>query len=264
MRTHMVIPDCQVKGGVDLSHLPLIGQYAVEKKPDVIVMIGDFADMPSLCSYDAGKKSFEGRRYKHDLEATYYAMSLLMKPIQDYQKHCKEVSHRSHYKPRLVLTLGNHEDRISRAIESDPKLDGTLSLDDLRYKEFGWEVYPYLEVITIDGIAYSHYFTSGSMGRPVSSARALLSKKHISCSMGHVQDTDIAMARTGDGRDITGLFCGTAYLHDEDYLGNQGNGQRRHIVMKYRVHDGQYDLHFVSLDYLFEHYQAKKGEFIYA
>jgi hypothetical protein len=259
---HLVIPDTQVKADVDLSHLPLIGKYALEKRPDVIVMIGDFADMPSLSSYDKGKKSFEGRRYKKDVEAAKYAMSLLMKPIKEYNDHAA-ANHRARYKPRLILTLGNHEDRITRAIESDPMLDGTISIDDLEYEKFGWEVYPYLEVVNVDGIAYSHFFTSGTMGRPVSSARALVAKKHMSCTMGHVQDTDIAMAKTGDGKEIIGLFSGTCYLHDENYLGAQGNGQRRHIVMKYRVKDGSYDPHFVSLDYLFEHYDAKRNEYVF-
>lgn len=262
MRTHLVIPDTQVKAGVDLSHLPLIGKYALEKRPDVIIMIGDFADMESLSSYDKGKKSFEGRRYKKDINAAKYAMQLLMQPIADFNKHASAM-HDKRYKPQLIMTLGNHEDRISRAIESEPMLDGTISIDDLGYKEAGWDVYPYLDVVMVDGIAYSHFFTSGTMGRPVSSARALVSKKHMSCTMGHVQDTDIAMSKTGNGKEIIGLFSGTCYLHDENYLGAQGNGQRRHIIMKYRVKDGSYDPHFVSLDYLFEHYNAKRNEYAF-
>lgn len=64
----LVIPDCQVKPGVPLDHMSWIGKLIVDKKPDVIVNIGDFADIPSLSSYDVGKKSFEGRRYVDDLE----------------------------------------------------------------------------------------------------------------------------------------------------------------------------------------------------
>ena len=59
---HMIIPDTQVKPGSSFEHLKWAGQYAVEKKPDVIVHIGDHWDMPSLSSWDVGKKSFEGRR----------------------------------------------------------------------------------------------------------------------------------------------------------------------------------------------------------
>src|SRR5437868_3592556 len=50
----MVLPDVQAKPGVDFSFLSRIGQYALDKRPEVIVCIGDFADMPSLSSYDKG------------------------------------------------------------------------------------------------------------------------------------------------------------------------------------------------------------------
>lgn len=263
LRTHLVLPDMQVKAGVDLSHLPLIGRYIIDKKPEVIVMIGDFADMPSLSSYDIGKKSFEGRRYKTDIAATRYAMGLLMSPLIEFNRKAKE-NHQKRYYPELHLTLGNHEDRITRVIENDPKLDGTIDLSDLGYTEYGWQVHPYLRVVNIDGVSYSHFFVSGAMCRPVSSARALITKKHSSCTMGHTQKFDYAVDYLPDGREITGLMVSTAYLHDEGYLGEQGNlGQKRHIIMKYRVNQGSYDLHMISLDYLFEHYEAERGKFMY-
>ena len=60
-RTHFVLPDVQAKDGNDFNFLSCIGRYIVDKKPDVIVCLGDFADMESLSSYDVGKKSFEGQ-----------------------------------------------------------------------------------------------------------------------------------------------------------------------------------------------------------
>jgi len=69
--------------------------------------------------------------------------------------------------------------------------------------------------------------------------------------MGHVQKTDIYMGDAkADGTPIIGLFCGACYLHEESYLGPQGNIHRRQIIMKHEVHDGAYDPMFVSLDYL--------------
>lgn len=249
-KKHLVIPDTQVKPGVSLEHFEWIGKYIVEKKPDVIVHIGDLADMPSLCSYDVGKKCFEGRRYKQDIKAALEAQELLFKPLREYNDNQRK-NHKERYKPRFVLLIGNHEERINKVIDSEPRLDGTISIDDLKYKEFGWEVHPFLERVTIDGITYSHYFTSGVMGRPVASAAALLREECRSCTMGHVQHTDIAIHKK---HGFTALFCGTCYLHDEDYLGNQGNGQRRQIILKHGVHDGRYDICFVSLDFLKEKY----------
>lgn len=247
-RTHIVIPDCQVKSGVDITYLSSIGNYIAKKKPDVIVCIGDFADMPSLSVYDLGKKSFEGRRYKSDIASTIEGMTLLMSPIQ------REMEKDPNWKPELHLTIGNHEERILRAINSDPKLDGTISMDDLMYKEFGWTVHDYLVPVVVDGIAYSHYFTSGAMGRPVSSASALVRKKHQSAVMGHAQDWAIHREVKADGTPIIGLFVGACYLHDEDYLGPQGNNYGRQIWVLHEVKNGSFLPKPVSLKYLQEHY----------
>ena len=253
---HMVIPDVQVKDGVDYSYLSVIGHYIVEKKPDVIICLGDFADMPSLSSYDAGKKSFEGRRYKTDIGVAKDAMTSLLQPLRTFQTNALK-NKKKYYNPRQILTLGNHEERILRATNNDPKLDGTISIDDLAYKEFGWEVYPYLDVVLVDGIAYSHYFTSGVMGRPVTSASALLKKKHMSAVQGHVQKMEIFNEYRADGKMLTGLFAGCCYLHDEDYLGAQGNNHFRGIHMLYDVDDGQFHCHSITLDYLINRYKKK-------
>lgn len=253
MTKHLVLPDCQVKPNVPLNHLTALGNYIVAKKPDVIVCIGDFADMPSLSSYDVGKKSFEGRRYKDDVNVVIHAQSLLFTPLLEYNERAKKNKEKQ-YKPRLVLTLGNHEDRITRAINSDAKLDGTLSIDDLAYQKFGWEVYNFLEPVVIDGVAYCHYFVSGVMGRPVTSAAALLSKKHQSAVMGHVQQRQIAYAQRADGAQLTGLFCGSFYQHDEEYMGHQGNKHWRGVWMLHEVNDGEFDEMPVSINYLLRKY----------
>lgn len=237
----LVIPDCQVKPGVDTRHLSWIGRYIADKKPDVVVQIGDFADMPSLSSYDAGKKSFEGRRYKADVEASVAALGKLQEGFRGVKG----------YKPKLVFTVGNHEDRISRAIDSDPKLDGTIGIDDLKFRDFGWEVHPFLKPVRIYGVEFAHYFTTGVMGRPVTSAAALLRERMGSAVMGHTQFTDMAFHRKTQH---IGLFVGTCYLHDEEYLTPQGNSPRRQIVMLHEVEDGRFDPMFVSLKYLARKY----------
>ena len=111
-----VIPDTQVKPDVPLDHLLYAGRYIASKKPDVIVMIGDWWDMESLCSYDKGKASFEGRRYKKDIDAGNLAMDLFLQPIKTERERLK-VNKKKQWKPRMVFTIGNHEQRIERAIE---------------------------------------------------------------------------------------------------------------------------------------------------
>jgi len=253
---HLVIPDTQVKPNCPTDHLRWAGLYAVDKKPDVIIHIGDHFDMPSLSSWDVGKKSFEGRRYMDDIEAGISAMHLFMDPIKKEQKRLKHQK-KKQWNPRLIYTLGNHENRIKRAIESDSKLEGLIGYKDLELESFGFEVYDYLEVVVVNGIAYSHFFTSGVMGRPVASARSLVTKKMMSCVMGHVQDCDIAFGRRADGKNVLGLFSGIFYQHDEEYLTHQTNGSWRGVWMLHEVDDGNCDEMKVSMRYLKQKYQNK-------
>ena len=245
----LVLPDVQAKPGHDFTFLKHIGEYIVEKQPDTVVCIGDFADMPSLSSYDVGRKSFEGRRYIHDVEATHQAMEALLQPLQEFNRAAKR-NHKERYRPRLVLTLGNHEQRIVKAVESDAKLDGVLSINDLNYEQYGWEVYPFLDVVVIDGVAFSHYFTSGTMGRPATTAAAQLNKKHMSCVAGHQQGLQISTGHRADGKRLTSIIAGSCYEHDEDYMGPQGNKHWRGILVLHEVDDGEFDLMPVSLSYL--------------
>lgn len=104
---HFILPDCQCKDGVPTEHLTWAGKYAAEKKPSTIVCLGDFADMPSLSTYDVGKKSFEGRRYTIDIECAKDCMSQFMAPIREEQLRLKRNKEKQ-WNPELIFTLGNH------------------------------------------------------------------------------------------------------------------------------------------------------------
>lgn len=252
----VVIPDVQARPGVYLDHLTWAGEWCAEKKPDVIVCLGDFADMCSLSSYDVGKKSFEGRRYTEDIDTARKAMSLFLKPIRQEQARLTR-NKEKRWNPRQILTLGNHENRINRVTDCDPKLHGLLQIEDLGYEDAGWEVYPYLQVVVVDGIAFCHYFVSGVMGRPVTSARMLLTKHHMSCVAGHQQGRDIAYSQTADGKGMTGIISGSFYLHDEEYLTIQNNIHWRGIWQLNNCIDGAFDELPLSIDYLQQKYGGK-------
>lgn len=246
-----VIPDMQVKPGIDLSYAARIGMYMAHKKPDIIVNGGDFADMPSLSTYDApGSKGMEGQRYKEDILAVQTAMKMMMDPIIRERD-------KSGWNPRLVLTLGNHEDRIDRAVKATPKLDGVIGLPDLHYEEYGWETHKFKQPVIIEGMAFCHYFPSGPLGRPITSAKALIAKKHMSCFAFHQQGRDSAWGFRGDGRQIMAFIAGSCYEHDEDYMGPHENQiQWRGLYIINDMVDGAGEENAVSLKYLKRKYGA--------
>jgi hypothetical protein len=249
----LYIPDLQVKPGHDLTYLTRIGEYIVEKQPDVIVQGGDLADMESLSTYDAGKKAFEGRRYTKDVECAIDAQVKLFEPLALDQARSR-MNKKKVYNPRKIITIGNHENRINRAINDDAKIEGLISMDDLCFKSFFDEVYNFLDVVVVGGVAFSHYFVTGTAGRPASTASAQLNKKHMSCIAGHQQGLQIATAHRADGKRLTSIIAGSCYEHNEDYMGPQGNKHWRGVLMLHDVQDGEFDLMPVSLDYLNKKY----------
>jgi len=257
-KTHLYIPDTQVRPGVCLNHLNALGHYIVHNKPDVIIQAGDFTDMHSLSSYDTGKKSGEGARYEEDIRSAKKAMAVLMAPIVAYNKKRKKQK-KGQYLPRLHLTLGNHENRINRHVNSYPVLDGRLSTLDLDYGKFGWKVHDFLEVIELDGISYSHYFPRNAAGRIVQTrhgapcARLQVQREGRSCTSGHLQGLDIHLQQRAD-KIHTGLIAGSFYMHEEDYLGPQGTAYWRGIIYKHEVDDGSYDPMMVSMKYLLDNW----------
>lgn len=255
---HLLIPDTQIRPGVSLNHLNALGHYIVDKKPDVIVQIGDFADMHSLCSYDQGKKAGEGARYEEDIKAAQNGMQVLMSPLRKYNQK-KRRQKEKQYKPQLHLTLGNHENRINKHINNYPVLEGRLSTGDLKYEEYGWEVHDFLDVVERTGIAYSHFFPRNANGQIVQTyrgapnARVQVQREQQSCTSGHLQGISYHVQQLRDRRH-QGLMAGSFYLHEEDYLSPQGTAYWRGVVMKYEVDDGNYDPLFVSMRYLLDNY----------
>ena len=255
---HVVIPDTQAKPGAPTDHLKWIGQYIVDQfhdQPRKIIHLGDHADMPSLSSYDKGKKSMDGRRYTEDIKAANDAWKILNAPLNEFNLNRRKTRH-ARWLPERHILLGNHEDRINRAVESDAQLEGVISTDDLIYADTGWKVHPFLSPVFLDGVGYSHYWYNPMNGRPLGgTTEGRLKTLGHSFTMGH-QQTYLTAIRYVNDQQQRGLIAGACYLHDEDYKGPQGNHHWRGILIKHQVNNGAYDLMEVSLDYLCRRYEG--------
>ena len=246
-KTHLIIPDSHAHPNFSNARYSWLGHLINDIKPDVVIDIGDWFDMSSLCSYDRGKKSFEGRSYQADINAGVEAQDRLYSIVKKSKKKL----------PRFVRTLGNHENRVSRAIEQDRILDGTIGTSDFQSKEYKWEEYPFLEPVEIDGIQYAHYFVTGVSGRPIGGehpAYSLLTKRFRSSTCGHVHTFDYCIRASGTGK-LHGCVVGVYQDYWADYAGQANDIWNPGVVVKREVENGAYDLEHISLKRIYNAYK---------
>lgn len=257
-KRHLIIADTQCKPGVDLTYLSAIGEFIVDKRPDVIVHIGDHFDFESLSSYDKGKKKMEGRRLVLDIEAGMEGMRRLTDPLKRLQEQ-QRANKKKVYNPTMEFVPGNHEERFNRMADNNPELDGFVGTATLDLEQFGWTVGEFLKPVCIDGIYYVHYLQNPLTGRPrTGNAASLLKQVGSSFVVGHKQVLDIAIGDNQlDGKYRIGIVNGACYPHDEDYKGHQGNQHFRGITVLNEVEDGFGLPQPVSLDYLMKRYNKK-------
>jgi hypothetical protein len=258
---HVMIPDTQVGPKTPIDHIYWIGQYLVDHfygKRIRLIIIGDWWDMPSLSSYDKGTKDYEGRRIIADFIAGNDAMAVLMKPLIDSRMRDEKKGVVPWWPMSLEFFDGNHEFRVERALQMSPELEGLIGLDFMDVEKYGFNRYPFLKVASLEGVAYSHYFSNPMTGRPYSGNNIETRLKTIgaSFSQGH-QQVHLTAIRYVLGQQQRGLVSGSCYLHDEKYRGFQGNQSHwRGIVVCNDVKDGGYELMEVSLDFLCKKYEG--------
>ena len=207
---HLIVPDPHCVFGLDNDRLDAVGQFVLEERPDVIIVLGDWFDLSSLRRDERGTLTFEGEAYLQDIAWGRDGMRTFLRPMREYNERMIAQKGKQ-YKPRKVFCNGNHEDRITRAVNERPDLRGLMGMHDLCVEEDGWEFVPFKQSIEIDGIGYSHYFTSGVSGRPISGEHigaSLCNKCHRSCVQGHSHLFDHAERSDRTGQKLFGLSAG--------------------------------------------------------
>ena len=152
----------------------------------------------------------------------------------------------------MVRVLGNHcQGRIERFINENPELEGSISVDQLGYSEFGGQIVKFRDVEIIDGIAYSHYFYDKDSRYPIISARTVLQRKLHSSIWGHSHLRDMAEGVSSAGKRIIALNVG-CYLDPEQnlhYAGGQGNVRWwRGLTLSTNVKNGEFEPKFFGIE----------------
>ncbi len=248
---HLFIPDTQVREGVETKHIKALGNYIAEKQFEKIIVAGDWWDMKSCSNYNTAEDA-EGMRVVDDIDSGNRAMQELWRPIDKANKKLA-LRRKKQYKPECHFLMGNHEAQLERLWQRDPRLKGLVGYDDLALDRF--KVHEFKKIVEIDGISYSHYFYNPATGKPYGGMmQTRLKNIGFSFTQGHSQEFDYGERQLPNGKRQYGCVAGAFYMHEEPYKGPQGNNHWRGVVVKNEVHEGQYDLMKISLNYLLNKY----------
>jgi hypothetical protein len=249
-KTHLVVPDQHAHWQHNNDRADWLSNLIIDIRPDVVINIGDSADMPSLSGYDKGKRAFQGRTYRADINAHLDFQDRVWAPVR----------RRKQKLPERWFFIGNHEQRIEKALDLSPELQGAIGMDDLNLKEWYNNIIPYEGgtpgKAEIDGVWYAHYFSSGVMGRAIGGehpATSLLSKRFSSSTCGHLHLADWSI-RTSNDRKIMGMFCGVFQDYRAEWAGDANDMWWSGVVVKRNVENGQYDPEFISIESLRKEY----------
>lgn len=256
MKRAYIVPDAQIRAGVPTDHIDWIAADIVRRLPDYIIVGGDWWDLDALSSHRSpGDKSGEGKRVLADLEAGNEAFRRLAGPIQ------AEIDRRvrrkiTRWNPRRVFMFGNHEHRMQRVLEKDPKWIGLVG--DFLMETPGFERIPFNERVWVEGIVFSHFFQSQHSAHAIGgSIDNRLNRIGASFVQFHEQGFRYGARIQASGATWHGLVCGAAYTHREEYRGNQGQRHWRGVVVLNEVRDGNYCIMPLTLDYLCRHETGK-------
>ena len=211
----LLIGDAHVCVGYDNDRFTWLARYIVDQQPDVVHSVGDWGDWTSLCSYEKGKGSHEGRRFAKDVEHCEDARDKFFGVIEAYNRDRAE-KRKKQYRPRFTMTLGNHCHRAWKAENDNASLAGVL-VPQVKRSYGPWEFFPFKRATNLYGISAKH-FHPNKMGRATGGdnlAKLVLSKTKCSTVIGHTHIYDYSETADDHGRRI---FCmSPGYFGHEDY-----------------------------------------------
>ena len=150
----LVIGDSHAHPSVNNKRYTTLGRLIKSVGPDIVVDIGDSADMPSLLHWDKPKPTaiFEGfDSLQADVDAYKDAQDKLMNELAKMKT-----------KPRLLKVQGNHEERLQRIVDNEPRLRNIAGPEILCEKDYGWAVTPHGRVLQAGRAGFCHSLPGGS------------------------------------------------------------------------------------------------------
>lgn len=213
----LVIGDCHTDPS-QLKHNGLrrfdwLSNLILDKRPNRIIIMGDFTSFTSLSAWDKDKRrKIEGRRYEKDIQVANEALDRL-----DSWGSEKEVFDNI----EKVFIKGNHEEWLDRYIDIDPTFDGLHSVEkDMKLIERGFKVIPYKSDYIHKGMSFTHVPIMAN-GKPVGGKYATNKALEVysnSVCFGHTHNFDVAAVHRKNSQSLQqAINCGCFFEHIDEY-----------------------------------------------
>ena len=251
-KTILVVPDQHAHYEHGNERAYYLSKLTIDLAPDVVVNLGDAADMPSLSSYDKGTRAFHGRSYHQDIVAHLDFQSRWWDPVKARKKRL----------PYRVVLEGNHEHRVEKALDLSPELEETIGFKDYEFERYYDNVVRYNGgtpgIVEVEGIHFAHFFVTGVSGRPVAGERPahmLLNKYGVSCIQGHTHILDFATRKSPVGRTLNAGVLGCYQDYKNDWAGNVAEMWQAGVAVLHNTEAGVFDFQWISLSSLEKEYK---------
>lgn len=252
-KTVVVYTCAHVEPEVSNERFSWLGKFLYELRPDYVVDLGDGADMRSLNSFDTSKpNAVVTQSYERDIDSYLDAQERIRHPFKKAKVK----------RPKFYGFEGNHENRIKKAIEANPRVEGNrfgLSFKHLETDRWFDEYHEYEDgapkIANYDGVDYSHFLGSGNYGTAMSGehhAYNLLKKRMRSTTVGHSHKRNIYFR---DDAKAIGLVAGCFKGARESWAGQANDEWWAGVVVKRQLEDGYYEPQFVSMESLEREYK---------
>jgi hypothetical protein len=182
----------------DKSRFEWIGAYAAERGIERIVSVGDWMTMDCFSSH-TDRATFEGLAkptFEQDIESFHESQRAFQRGLAGH-------------KPKLDITLGNHEHRAWRYDNFHPDGLSHALLVQEAFSQWGWRTSLYGEYRFIEGVGFVHV-PFNAMGRPLTQAQRPNKAMFDTIHGDDHRATQITDFKSGPVRSPTVYSAGTA------------------------------------------------------
>jgi predicted phosphodiesterase len=176
----VVVADTHTNPNLQNHRASHIGKFVADHAPDYLVHLGDWADWEFASRFEDWS-SLHGRErspFKDELDDFVSFVERLSTPIAHMSKP-----------PKLVTTLGNHDERVWLFENTHPEMEGMMWAE-LEAALGDWKIYPFKQYAFVGGVGFTHV-PINKMGKPYggrTSANQIANDASFSIVYGHTHE----------------------------------------------------------------------------